>query len=56
MNIFEYYLTKIKKIIFHHKDFLKLSNLDNLNSVNLEIPPEQFNFDLLVIFLWFLEG
>ena len=46
MNIFEYYLSEIKKITLNHKDDLKLTNLENLNSINLGIPPEQFNFDL----------
>ena len=46
MNIFEYYLSEIKKITLNHKDDLKLTHLENLNSINLEIPPEQFNFDL----------
>ena len=46
MNIFEYYLSEIKNLILDHKNDLKLKNLDNLKSVNLEVPPEQFNFDL----------
>jgi arginyl-tRNA synthetase len=46
MNIFEYYLSKISELILKHKQNLKLLYLDNLNSVSLEIPPEQFNFDL----------
>ncbi len=46
MNIFEYHLSEIKKIIFSEKDFLKLQDIDNLKGVNLEIPPEKFNFDL----------
>jgi arginyl-tRNA synthetase len=46
MNIFEYYLIKINKLILSRKNDLKLLNLDNLNSINLEVPPEKFNFDL----------
>jgi arginyl-tRNA synthetase len=46
MNIFEYYLSEIKKLILSNKQDLKLINLDNLNNINLEVPPEQFNFDL----------
>ena len=46
MNIFEYYLSEIKKLILSNKQYLKLTNLDNLDNINLEIPPEQFNFDL----------
>ena len=45
MNIFEHHLSE-KKIILLKKKILKLNNLDNLKSVNLEVPPEQFNFDL----------
>ena len=46
MNIFEYYLSEINKLILDHQDDLKLIDLDNLRNVNLEVPPEQFNFDL----------
>ena len=46
MNIFELYLTEINNLILKHKDDLKLINLDNLNNINLEVPPEQYNFDL----------
>ena len=46
MNIFENYLAKINKLILDNKESLKLTNLDNLKNINLEVPPEQFNFDL----------
>ena len=46
MNIFEHYLSEINHLVLNHKKDLKLNNLDNLKSVNLEVPPEQFNFDL----------
>ena len=46
MNIFEYHLSEIRKITLSEKDSLQLKNVDNLKGVNLEIPPEQFNFDL----------
>ena len=46
MNIFEYHLAEIKDLILSKKDTLKLDKIDNLKGVNLEIPPEQFNFDL----------
>ena len=46
MNIFEEHLSEIRKIIVSEKDSLKLEDIDNLRGVNLEIPPEQFNFDL----------
>ena len=46
MNIFEHHLSEIKKLIISEKDFLKLKDIENLQRVNLEVPPEQFNFDL----------
>ena len=46
MNIFEHHLSEIKKTILSEKNYLKLKNLNNLKGINLEIPPEQFNFDL----------
>ena len=46
MNIFENYLSKINKIILDNKDKLNLENLENLKNVNLEVPPERFNYDL----------
>ena len=46
MNIFENYLSKINKIILENKDILNLKTTENLKNVNLEVPPEHFNFDL----------
>ena len=46
MNIFENYLSKIIKIIESNKDFLGLKDLENLKNINLEVPPEHFDFDL----------
>ena len=46
MNIFEHHLKEIKDLILTNKDILKLDQIDDLKGVNLEIPPEQFNFDL----------
>jgi arginyl-tRNA synthetase len=46
MNIFEYHLKEIQNLILTNKKILELEKIDNLASVNLEIPPEQFNFDL----------
>ena len=46
MNIFENHLSEIKKIIVSEKESLKLEELENFKGVNLEIPPERFNFDL----------
>ena len=46
MNIFEYYLSKINKVILNSKDVLNLENVKNLKNANLEVPPEHLNFDL----------
>ena len=46
MNIFNHYLSEIRKIILSEKDSLNLESIDDLKGVNLEIPPDQFNFDL----------
>ena len=46
MNIFEHHLSEIRKIILSERVSLKLEEIDNLKGINLEIPPEQFNFDL----------
>ena len=46
MNIFEYYLSEINSLVINYRKELKLNNLNNLKSINLEVPPEHFNFDL----------
>ena len=46
MNIFENYLSKINDIILDNKDNLNLNHTDNLKNINLEVPPDHFNFDL----------
>ena len=46
MNIFENYQTKIEKLVQDNKEYLGLSNLDNLHLSSLEVPPEDFDFDL----------
>ena len=46
MNIFENYLSKINKIILDNRKILKLSILENIDDVNLEVPPDHFNCDL----------
>ena len=46
MNIFEYYLKEIQYLVLNNKKYLKLEKIDNLKSINLEVPPDQFNFDL----------
>ena len=46
MNIFENYLPKINQTILENKKVLKLSILENLENINLEVPPSHFNYDL----------
>ena len=46
MNIFEYHLSEIQNLILKNKKILKLDKITNLKSVNLEVPPTEFNFDL----------
>ena len=46
MNIFDNYLLIITKIILKNKESLNLDNLENLENVNIEVPPKHFNFDL----------
>ncbi len=46
MNIFEYHLTEIHNLLEANKKTLNLDKIDNFKNVNLEVPPEKFNFDL----------
>jgi arginyl-tRNA synthetase len=46
MNIFQYYLSVIHNLVLNHKNDLKLKNIDSVNNISLEVPPEQFNCDL----------
>ncbi len=46
MNIFENYLSEINRLVLNNKESLKLKDISNLKSVNLEVPPDKFNFDL----------
>ena len=46
MNIFDNYLSLINKLIIANKHILKITNLDNIKSINLEVPPEHFDYDL----------
>ena len=46
MNIFEYHLQEIQNLILKNKDSLELKEINNLNKINLEVPPEKFDFDL----------
>ena len=46
MNIFEEYLKEISDLIVKNQKSLKLLNLNNFKGVTVEIPPDQFKFDL----------
>ena len=46
MNIFNIYLEKIKKIILDQNKNDDLKVPDNLNSINVDIPPKQFDCDI----------
>tara|TARA_B100000886_G_C20425876_1_gene493966 strand:- start:5046 stop:6770 length:1725 start_codon:yes stop_codon:yes gene_type:complete len=46
MNIFDNYLSKINEIITDNKKLLKLTTLDNLANINLEVPPDHLDYDL----------
>ncbi len=46
MNIFEEYLSLIKKLILKYQKKLKLKNLNEFKGVVVEIPPANFDFDL----------
>ena len=46
MNIFDNHLSEIQNLVLENKAIFELKNTDNLKSVNLEIPPDKFNFDL----------
>ena len=46
MNVFDHYLSEIKNVVLNYKTVLKLDDLKKLQNINLEVPPEQFNFDL----------
>ena len=46
MNIFEYYLKEIQNLILSKNNILKLDKIENLDKINLEVPPEQYNYDL----------
>ncbi|MBL6786133.1 MAG: arginine--tRNA ligase [Candidatus Pelagibacter bacterium] len=46
MNIFEHHLKEIQNLILINKKKLKLETIVDLKNVNLEVPPEHFNYDL----------
>ena len=46
MNIFEYHLTEIKEVILSKKNNLNLNEINDFKGVSLEVPPDQFNYDL----------
>ena len=46
MNIFENFLNKIKEILINENSNKKILLPENLDSINVEIPPSKFNCDL----------
>ncbi len=46
MNIFEQYLSKIKKTLLDLSKKNELILSDNLDGINAEIPPSEFNYDI----------
>ena len=46
MNIFDNYLSKINEIITDNRKLLKLTTLDNIVNINLEVPPDHLDYDL----------
>ncbi len=46
MNLFNNYLTKIKKEVLKDKNLSEFLSEKNFSSINIEKPPENFNFDL----------
>ena len=46
MNIFDIYLDKIKKIILDQSKNGLLKAPENFNSINVDIPPKQFDCDI----------
>ena len=45
MNLFKFYLSKIKSALSNKSEILGLISKNNFNSIILETPPEKFNFD-----------
>ncbi len=46
MNIFDLYLDKIISIVKKAKSDGLLENIDNLNAINVDIPPQNFDYDI----------
>ena len=46
MNIFDIYLNKIKKIIINQEKNEILKIPENLDAINVDIPPKQFDCDI----------
>ena len=46
MNIFDNYLSIINKLITKNKKKIKIKKFRILKNINLEVPPEHFNYDL----------
>ena len=48
MNIFENYLNKIKEILINENSNKKILLPENLDSINVEIPPSKFNCEAIL--------
>ena len=46
MNLYKYYLSKIKKTIIKNKKYIIFNSNKELENINLETPPDKFDFDL----------
>ena len=46
MNIFENYLEKFNNLVLSNLDKLNLEKSINFDGVVIEIPPQEFNYDL----------
>ena len=46
MNLFKIYLTHIKNNIEKNKNLIQDLSIKDLDNINIEKPPEKFNFDL----------
>ena len=46
MNLFKKYAKDIKNIVLKNKNSLNIDNISNIDSIVVESPPEQFDYDL----------
>ena len=46
MNIFDIYLNKIKELVLSLNKDNSIQIPSNLSSINVDVPPEKFDFDI----------